>query len=615
MEAIKVESLRQGEMNREQLQQKSVRLTQLLLEEMKPEGFWTGELSSSALGVAVSVAALHFHDPESHNSAIQSGLRWLCQHVNNDGSFGDTTDSPGNVSTSLLVYACLNLYAKKDDEVHRLQHKISRWLAVQDIDVQSAEVSRYIISHYQNDYTFSVPILTLCGLCGVPGPGAFRFVPQLPYELVLFPRKFYRFLNLSVVSYAIPALVSVGIIVFKKKKSNWLWRLIRRFSIRPALNKLEKMMPESGGFLEAIPLTAFVALSLTEAGFRDHPIVVKGISFLKKTQRTDGSWPIDVDLSTWVTTLSVKALGANSHQALSPVQRETIVTHLLKCQNTEVHRFNGSNPGGWGWTNFPGSVPDGDDTPGVILTLLQLSEEEYVFKTVIRACLWLHDLQNSDGGFSTFTKGWGKLPFDRSSCDLTGHCILAMAVVLSRCCPVLRPEEKLKIKAMLFKATCYLQEHQQADGSWLPLWFGNQHTSDHANPVYGTARVLTYLQDVIAQTSLCSSGILEKFAAMISKASHYLHNVQNPDGSWGGALNVSGSIEETALAISALSIDKSFLDSCLQGMTWLDQNEQLFGLQASPIGLYFASLWYCEKLYPLTSYLEAATRLLDSDVE
>ena len=32
------------------------------------------------------------------------------------------------------------------------------------------------------------------------------------------------------------------------------------------------------------------------------------------------------------------------------------------------------------------------------------------------------------------------------------------------------------------------------------------------------------------------------------------------------------------------------------------------GYKSAPIGLYFASLWYNEKMYPVTSYLEALSR-------
>ena len=56
-------------------------------------------------------------------------------------------------------------------------------------------------------------------------------------------------------------------------------------------------------------------------------------------------------------------------------------------------------------------------------------------------------------------------------------------------------------------ATCpsglaYLGQQQRPDGSWLPLWFGNQHAPDDENPTYGTARVLAAYRDL----SLMDSG-------------------------------------------------------------------------------------------------------------
>jgi hypothetical protein len=39
------------------------------------------------------------------------------------------------------------------------------------------------------------------------------------------------------------------------------------------------------------------------------------------------------------------------------------------------------------------------------------------------------------------------------------------------------------------------------------------------------------------------------------------------------------------------------------------------GFKPAPIGLYFASLWYDEKLYPTTFYLEALARILELIVE
>ena len=38
---------------------------------------------------------------------------------------------------------------------------------------------------------------------------------------------------------------------------------------------------------------------------------------------------------------------------------------------------------------------------------------------------------------------------------------------------------------------------QRADGSWVPLWFGNEHAPGDENPLYGTAHVVIALRDMI----------------------------------------------------------------------------------------------------------------------
>lgn len=575
--------------------------------ELRPDGFWEGKLSSSALGVAVAVAALHFDDKKKHSKEIGKGIKWLKQNINSDGSFGDTPESPGNVSTSLLVYAALNLYAKRDKSVRVTQKKISGYLSWHKINVNSPQVADYILKHYQKDYTFSVPILTMCGLCGVPGSDAFKHIPQLPFELSLLPRRFYRLLNLSVVSYAIPALVAVGIVIFKKKKSNLFWRIVRKFSIRKAMKILHRMLPESGGYLEAIPLTAFVALSLLNSGYGNTEVVKKGIQFLKRTQREDGGWPIDVDLSMWVTSLSVKAYRDNLIGFLTTDKQDKIADHFKLNQNDRVHRFNGTRPGGWGWTNYSGSVPDGDDTPGAILALLKLQPKEMVKDEVLTGVKWLSKLQNNDGGFPTFSKGWGKLPFDQSCSDLTGHCLLAVSSVREIYSGELSRKQILRLEKMFDGALAFLAKHQKENGSWLPLWFGNQLTPKHENPVYGTAKVLTYLKDALNHKWF-SEKPRNDLTGMITRGNEFLISFQNQDGSWGGEKNIPGTMEETALSISALAA-KENIQICKNGLKWLDEFYRENGFKSAPIGLYFASLWYDEKMYPVTSYLEALARI------
>jgi squalene cyclase len=594
-------------MNKVKIQSQLNKVGKYVASELNSEGFWEGHLSSSALGVAVAVAALHFDDEKRNSKEIQKGIRWLQKNINSDGSFGDTPESQGNVSTSLLVYAALNLYSQKDKSVRETQQKIAGYLNSLKIDVNSPQVVEFILAHYQKDYTFSVPILAMCGLCGVPGEDAFNHIPQLPFELSLLPRGFYRLLNLSVVSYAIPALVAVGIVIFKKKKPNLFWQIIRKFSIKKAMRILHKMLPESGGFLEAIPLTAFVVLSLINSGFTETKVVKKGIQFLKCTQRDDGGWPIDVDLSTWVTSLSVKAYRGHLNGFLSSDQQDNIADYFKLIQNDSIHPFNGTGPGGWGWTHFSGSVPDGDDTPGAILALLKLEPKERVKSEVLTGKKWLKKLQNNDGGFPTFSRGWGKLPFDQSCSDLTGHCLLAVSAVLETYYNELTKNDAGILANIFMDALKYLEKNQAQNGSWLPLWFGNQLTANHTNPVYGTAKVVSYLKDA-GEHNWHSEDVKKTVQNLIQKGNDFLVSVQNKDGSWGGNKNIQGTIEETSLAISALISEKN-LEICNAGLQWLENYIQNNGYKPAPIGLYFASLWYNEKMYPVTSYLEALSRV------
>ncbi|HNW51677.1 MAG TPA: prenyltransferase/squalene oxidase repeat-containing protein [Prolixibacteraceae bacterium] len=579
-------------------------LIALLKSEMHPDGYWEGQLSSSALGVAVSVTAFHFYDGGNLRVEIEKGVDWLVKNANSDGGFGDTPESQSNISTSLLCLAALHVNRKVTAFSVQVYENLVDYLRLNKIDISSGKMARNVLDFYQTDYTFSVPILAMCALCGIPEKDAFKPVPQLPFELALLPRSFYRFLKLNVVSYAIPALVAVGIAVFKQKKQGWQLRVIRQKAIKPSLRKLEALMPESGGFLEAIPLTAFVSLSLIKAGYRDNRVVDKGIEFLKRTQRADGSWPIDIDLSTWVTTLSIKALKNVADTCFSLEERKQIIFHLLEIQNQTVHPFNGTSPEGWGWTSFSGSVPDGDDTPGVILALMILADQSdsNVNRAIENGCDWLLKLQNSDGGFPTFSRGWGKLPFDQSSADLTGHALLALSKSVERLKYHTSEKKLKKYRKAVVRSTKFLLNHQQENGSWIPLWFGNQNHPDHHNRVYGTARVCSYLLEV-EDHFLSGMKNRNEIKWMVERAQHYLVSVQNEDGSWGGDKDIAGTMEETSLAVTALQ-RSSFTENVEKGIGWLDRRYRSEGLTAAPIGLYFASLWYDEKLYPLTMYLE-----------
>jgi squalene-hopene/tetraprenyl-beta-curcumene cyclase len=192
---------------------------------------------------------------------------------------------------------------------------------------------------------------------------------------------------------------------------------------------------------------------------------------------------------------------------------------------------------------------------------------------------WLLGLQNSDGGIPTFCRGWGKLPFDRSCPDLTSHAIRAWSAWPS---PRLEPA--------IARAFEYLVSSQEADGSWIPLWFGNQRAPEQTNPVYGTSRVLLC-------AGLGSSG---PWKQAVERAQGWLLRAQHDNGGFGGAPGIDPTLEETGLAVEGLSAAGGNDDAVARGRRWLaERTAEGTRFDPSPIGLYFAKLWYWDRLYPL----------------
>ncbi len=140
---------------------------------------------------------------------------------------------------------------------------------------------------------------------------------------------------------------------------------------------------------------------------------------------------------------------------------------------------------------LPGGVPDADDTPGAILALHNLAPESAdAREAAIAGIAWLADLQNADGGIPTFCRGWGKLPFDRSSPDLTAPPALAWSVWFDKLGRPLRSA----IRNATRRALAYLKEAQQLSGLWMPLWFGHQFAERDQNPLtYGCSTRLDQL--------------------------------------------------------------------------------------------------------------------------
>ncbi|MEM7781980.1 MAG: prenyltransferase/squalene oxidase repeat-containing protein [Planctomycetota bacterium] len=600
---------------------------QNLLQERIDAGHWVGELSASALSTATAISTLSFLLDQSQDDRdipvdqvrrqIDAGFRWLLTQQNDDGGWGDTPKSHSNISTSMLVVAAIHA-AKRDRELNSQVAKAESY-------IESQGGIPGLKKRYGIDKTFAVPILANCAMAGMVD---WKQVSALPFEAACVPQKFYNLLQLPVVSYAIPALVAIGQVKFHKDPP-WdpIRKIIRQSSVAPSLRVLEKMMPQSGGFLEAVPLTSFVSMALIHCGKQSHPVVKKGIQFILDSFRVEddgGSWPIDTNLATWTTTLSINSLAVHSSSWIDELQNLDETDHwrncfdwLMSCQNLEIHPFTGAAPGGWGWTDLSGAVPDADDTPGALLALRQFfdhaellwhgteldQKKKQILKSKELGIQWLLGLQNRDRGWPTFCRGWGKLPFDRSGTDITAHAIRGLLAWKDR-------TNNPTLGSAIDKGFRFLSKTQRKDGSWIPLWFGNQDLPDEINPYYGTAKVLS---------GYWAAGGFDTTEARIGLK--WVRDNQNPDGGWGGGKSLAwpdsdlgrSSVEETALCTEVLlnDADEQSKASAQRGVQWLIRAVESNQIQRSwPIGFYFARLWYFEKMYPLVFATSALGRAL-----
>ena len=608
---------------------------------------WTGELSTSALSTATAVSALSIcrdqfktnpwaigrestgdrYAPARWNELIESGSIWLSRSQNLDGGFGDTDRSLSNIATTLLVLAAWQLAGHNSRYASEI---IAAWKYVEGRGSWDGLRQRY-----GKDKTFVVPIMANCALAGIVDWGN---IPTLPFEAAALPQSWYRLAQLPVVSYAIPALVAIGQAqYYHRPPRNPIVKMVRAVAKKPTLQVLTRMQPTSGGYLEAVPLTSFVLMSLASIGLGASRVAFESRKFIIDSVLADGSWPIDTNLATWVTSLATanfyEHTECRNERDVEAKQWDRTIDWLLACQHVKRHAFTGAEPGGWGWTNLSGAVPDSDDTPAALLALrkwhasalkrqnngrsigdtLDSMRLERVSKAAHAGCQWLIRLQNRDGGWPTFCRGWGTLPFDRSGSDLTAHAIRALASwkeILGT------GRASHRYNRAIERGWAYLERHQGTDGSWLPLWFGNQDREQEDNPIYGTGRVL-----------LCYSQCDRTNEPAYQRGLDFLLTNQNADGGWGGGNSshypgsdrpsgvFSSTIEETSVALEGIVAGggtKDCGDPIMRGVNWLcDAIQQGHHHVSQPIGFYFARLWYHEKMYPLVFSLSALKRGLD----
>jgi len=390
----------------------------------------------------------------------------------------------------------------------------------------------------------------------------------------------------------------------------------------PNAGWLRRAQGPNGSFEESAFLTSLIIAFLTAAGQGALPWLPGAIQFVVESQRDDGGWPIDRDLETFDTDMTVFAFA----EAGLPVPHAARIRDWLLARQFRDSCFpTGAKPGGWAWA-MPAGWPDADDTAYTMLALRALGVPASS-PALQRGADWLERMQNADGSWPTFIRN-SRIPYDHDCPYILGH-------VLSALHSVGRLQEK---PAILSRALAYLARAQCYDGSFASTWF--------REATAGTAAVL----DALADCGLVHT-------PLAARACDALLRNQNDDGGWGGVRRQESTAEETAWAVLALlrySADEAVLAHNLgarasrpsptlaqqmpgagetpalpvtaadtsraptdeavtrathRGVTWLIAHQQPDGTWTpAPIGLYYSAMWYSDSSYATTLPMRALAR-------
>lgn len=670
------------------LAHKSVRAE--LLGERAADGHWAGHIGSSPFATAAAVSALvvaHHRDSQHALKESDAGdgqaieqvvqfdlselllqsVHWLARQQNPDGGWSDCEGARSNIAATMMVQAAFRLTG--------IPAKYADLMARADDYVEAKGGVAALRRHCNGDKTLLAAIMANCALAGMV---TWRQVPTLQLELACLPTRWRRNIQVFVPRYTRPVVLAVGRAKFHHDPpKNPIWRLWRQSIWRRSLTLLEQLQAADDSFLASVPLTAFIVMSLGSVGCQKHSTVERGIEFLLSSVRADSSWSNTPNRAVSNSALALNSLASewqqeahgsteddshreyaehsfadiaaesHSHDAHLPHAgnsaplNEDGVKWLLDQQRNEPNTLTEVSAGGWASSDAPGALPNTSATASVLLALIRShahaadAQRERIEQAVGRGVVWLLELQNEDGGWATFYRDDALLRRDESATDVTAQALGALAAWRRDWRTDTRKETKRRWSFIDERAARaiengwkYLESHQQDDGSFIPLWFGNEHQAHETNPVYGTAQVLL----ASAESGRAGTNVSQRAICWLLASQH-------SNGGWGSPrvpVDYSGAetdnsrtwrendtmakfctVEETSLAISALlavaDSNQPVSHAVSRGLNWLAAAvEQDAHRRPAIIGFSLAKLWYHERLYPLAFAAGALSRAVRS---
>ena len=526
-----------------------------LFSEQKPEGYWVGELVVDSTLVSDMVVFYHWWgrvDKEWERKAIQH----LFERQLPDGGWNIYPHGPAEVNATVKGYLALKLAG----------------VPVTDPRMLSARAMANALGGVPRMNTFSKLYLALIGLVG------WDHVPTVPCEVLLIGKWFHvNFWDMSNWSRAM--LVPLAIInhyrptrplrngvnldelyphgkhelndalrprYFDFSLRNaflWLDRLHKvaegfaRNGLHPfrktALKRCEAWMLErfegSDGLAAIFPAMLNALIALKALGYPDdHPEVVRAHHELVKLEHhTQDSMRIEPCFSpVWDTAIVHICLRESGVPASNPRMKQSaswLMDMEIRFKGDWIHKNSAVvEPSGWVFEYANKWNPDVDDTAMVVLALRTTPTDDRRRRDecVARAMRWMLTFQCKDGGWAAFDKDCTKsilekVPFADHNAMLDPEC----ADITARILELMGYEDWSLDDPQVKAAIRYVQNQQEADGSWYGRW--------GVNYIYGTWQVLRGMRALK----------LDMSQPWLVAGRDWLRSVQLPDGGWGERCN------------------------------------------------------------------------------
>lgn len=575
-----------------------------LLAEQRPDGHWCYELEADCTIPAEYVIFLRYLGEEKPDLEQRIG-RYLRANQADGGGWLLYPGGPFDLSCSVKAYFALKLIGDDPQAQHMLRAR--RAILAAGGAARSNVFTR----------------ITLAIFGQVP----WRAVPFMPPEIVLLPRWFP--FHMSKVSYwSRTVMVPLFILHAHRARARnpegiGIPELFtvepeeerRYFPVRSPLNRLflvaertvgrfEPLIPAAvrrlavekaeawiidrlngrdglGGIFPAM-VNAYMALELLGHDREEpHMRVARQAIDALLVDRGDTTYCQPCVSPVWDTGLAAHALLEESREANPSELRRTldwlVERQILDQPGDWKEKSPGANGGGWAFQYSNPWYPDLDDTALVAWALHEASFDPEYRRRANLAADWLCSLQSRQGGFASFDPDntayfLNEIPFADHGALLDPP----TADVTARCIALLRRLERPQDRKAIERATLWLLEQQEENGSWFGRW--------GTNYIYGTWSALAALE-----------GCQEKEGCeAIERAADWLESVQHEDGGWGesndtyedphrGCADDPSTAFQTAWALlGLLAAGRTGSPAVARGVRWLLEHQEDDGLWSDP---------------------------------